>query len=853
MSDQSPQSRLSHLFHRAAQLHGAERDVFVGEACGDDAELRRRLEALLRADEQSSDAGRPAPDLAAPIAEAISAGAHVAPDMAGVMVAGRYVLAGVIGAGGGGTVFRAQQVRPLNRTVAVKFHNPELAAPSLRARFAAESQVLADLRHPNIAQVFDAGETDDGRLFYVMEFIDGTPITTFCDHHRLSISERLRLFLQVCEGIQCAHVHGVIHRDIKPGNLLVAGRSAAEASVRVIDFGVARSSLAPGRPRCVTMPGAVMGTVGYMAPEQAERGAGAADVRSDVYALGLVLSELIAGRPARAGAAMRAGTPEPPGAEHAGQNGAVTPEWESTSAARGTSARRLRRTLRGELSWIPARAMALDPADRYQSAQDLADDIRAYLAGRELRAGVNRRGYRARKLLKRYRVPLSVAMIVLVVLTGSLVVVSRALAEAERAYRQVETGSWAILRLMRQGVMQARELSLAGRIEERARVLRDASGAVAEHRTAAMEGTAEFHELLALLEGELARLHGGPGVGSHGDSRQAIQHYESSMQHWESVIRALEERDGTLGSSGSGTADGRAHPVLVAMTELVGVRCQQMTLLLRLYGETGGDVGSDTGDRVSAERVLQGEAALQEVVRRFDAMGLSAIESRERERAKSEALFVLGRAALRVRATSATEPESRRTRGLELLRESLRLRVELLATDPENPQAKRALVPVLQQLAHEYPGSAEEQEYVRRARAIAVSLFDKDRQVQRSAVRSLEDVIDTTYMAVFLEADQGEPGDAARDLVNWVARMAIERVRAEPSNEKAVRSARLTADALALAADEFASSTISEQATTLFHEVRGTIIDLRMRFNGEQFAALHALAEHLEKRLSESD
>jgi serine/threonine protein kinase/formylglycine-generating enzyme required for sulfatase activity len=409
-----------------------ERAAYLDAACGPDAALRDRVERLLAAhaqvgnfleqsaaprDPTSADALRPT--------EAdggASAGAGV-----GLVLAGRYKLLEAIGAGGMGAVWMAQQTEPVKRRVAVKLIKPGMGSKQVLARFEAERQALALMDHPNIARVFDGGATPDGRPYFVMELVKGVPITRYCDEHRLTPRQRLELFVQVCAAIQHAHQKGVIHRDSKPSNVLVALYDDRPV-VKVIDFGVAKAvGQQLTEETLVTGFGAVIGTLEYMSPEQASFNNLDIDTRSDVYALGVLLYELLAGSPPfsrkdleRAGILemlrlIREQEPLRPSTRLSTAEGLPT-----LAAERGMEPGKLTRLLRGELDWIVMKCLEKDRNRRYESANALALDVQHYLRDEPVQAGPPSQTYRLQKFLRRNRKPAlaGAVLAVLAVLVG---------------------------------------------------------------------------------------------------------------------------------------------------------------------------------------------------------------------------------------------------------------------------------------------------------------------------------------------------------------------------------------------------------------------------------------------------
>ncbi|MGO8697658.1 MAG: serine/threonine protein kinase [Limisphaerales bacterium] len=285
-------SREVDLFTEALRLNDSERANYLSAACGGNEELRRAVEKLLRAFNSVGDfLGQPAAGLPSPNGEAVPP-----IEEAGSLV-GRYKLLQQIGEGGCGLVFMAEQEEPVRRLVALKVIKPGMDTKTVIARFEAERQALALMDHPNIAHVFDAGSTDSGRPYFVMELVRGLKITEYCDQKALSNAERLDLFIQVCGAVQHAHQKGIIHRDLKPSNILIAPSTDGKATPKVIDFGIAKA--ASGQrltdKTLFTAFEMLVGTPSYMSPEQAELTSIDVDTRSDIYSLGVLLYELLTG------------------------------------------------------------------------------------------------------------------------------------------------------------------------------------------------------------------------------------------------------------------------------------------------------------------------------------------------------------------------------------------------------------------------------------------------------------------------------------------------------------------------------------------------------------------------------
>ena len=400
------QEKQSRLFERALQLPAAARETFLDNKCGDDLELKQRLRAMLAAA-----TGEPLPAPAEPMAptldQALPPPVAVLREGPGTWI-GPYKLLQQIGEGGFGVVFLAEQLEPVTRRVALKIVKLGMDTRQVVARFEQERQALAMMDHPNIARVLDAGATDTGRPYFVMDLVKGAPIVEFCDHNQLTIEDRLELFAQVCQAVQHAHTKGIIHRDLKPSNVLV-GTQDGKPQVKIIDFGIAKATSQKLTDKTLfTAHQQVVGTLQYMSPEQA---AGSLDIdtRTDVYSLGVMLYELLTGTTPFDEATLRSALQ----GELQRVFREVHPPRPSTrlNASRDTLARiaacrriepkRLGLLLRGELDWIVMKAIEKDRSRRYETANGLAMDIRRHLAGEAVVAAPPSASYRLRKLVAR--------------------------------------------------------------------------------------------------------------------------------------------------------------------------------------------------------------------------------------------------------------------------------------------------------------------------------------------------------------------------------------------------------------------------------------------------------------------
>jgi len=306
-----------------------------------------------------------------------------------------YRIVRTLGEGGMGIIYLADQTEPVKRRVAIKLIKPGMDSKQVLARFEAEQQALALLDHPGIAQVYNAGTTETGRPYFVMEYVKGIALIDHCEHYRLSIEERLNLFIQVCDAIQHAHQKGIIHRDIKPSNILVTIENE-KPILKIIDFGIAKAiSTQLTEHTLYTQQGQMIGTPDYMSPEQAEITNQDIDTRSDIYSLGVVLYELLTGvlpfdskklREAPLGELQKIiEQTDPP--RPSARLSSLGEQAKEVARKRKTDASSLARRLHKELEWIPLKAMRKERTHRYRSASEFADDIKNYLHGNPLIAG----------------------------------------------------------------------------------------------------------------------------------------------------------------------------------------------------------------------------------------------------------------------------------------------------------------------------------------------------------------------------------------------------------------------------------------------------------------------------------
>ena len=451
MTDQNRQDRLVRILDAALDLPRERRSAFVSEACEGDQELSEEIGDLLfrtgevseflqaaqkvvdqlpgrsatpGAENESSVSDPPAGDTG-------QTGPDDVPAMAVPERIGPYRILEVLGEGGMGMVYLAEQREPVRRQVALKLIKLGMDTREVVARFEAELQALALMDHPNIAKVHDAGSTDDGRPYFVMERVRGLPLSEYCDRHRLTVRERLNLFTQVCQGIDHAHRRGIIHRDLKPSNVLVSMPDQTPVA-KIIDFGVARATNQRLTEKTIyTEIGRAVGTPAYMSPEQAELSGEDVDHRTDVYSLGVLLYEVLVGEPpldpellakAAFDEILRRIRDEDPPAPSTRWTRMNLERTTRLAARRNSSPEKLAGMLRGDLDWITMKAVEKERERRYGTVTELSADIARHIQGYPVEAGPPSILYKLKKYASKNRTPVMAAGAVFLVLVASFVV-----------------------------------------------------------------------------------------------------------------------------------------------------------------------------------------------------------------------------------------------------------------------------------------------------------------------------------------------------------------------------------------------------------------------------------------------
>ncbi len=433
--EESSGSRIKQIFVEICDANPEQRVALLESRCGADAALRAAVQSLLEAHERAGQF------LAGPTVGQTNIPDSSADQLPGGKLIGPYKLLQIVGEGGFGTVYMAEQEHPVRRRVALKIIKLGMDTRQVVARFEAERQALAMMDHPNIAKVFDAGATDAGRPYFVMELVKGDPITKYCDSNRLSPRQRLELFIPVCQAVQHAHQKGIIHREIKPSNVLVTLHDGNPVP-KVIDFGIAKATQARLTEKTLfTEFRQMIGTPEYMSPEQAEMSGLDIDTRSDIYSLGVLLYELLTGTTPFDARELRSKAfaeiqrvireVEPP--KMSTRLSTLKDSLPSIAAQRNIEPRKLNTIVRGELDWIVMKCMEKDRTRRYESASAVAADIAHHLLDEPVNAAAPSAAYRVHKFVRRHRVGVGMTIAVFLALLLGLAAALYAMRRAIRA------------------------------------------------------------------------------------------------------------------------------------------------------------------------------------------------------------------------------------------------------------------------------------------------------------------------------------------------------------------------------------------------------------------------------------
>jgi WD40 repeat protein/serine/threonine protein kinase len=516
------------IFIAAVQLPAEQQDAFLDQACAGDPDLRRRVSDLLRAHQEIGSfldqpaAPGPLTGPYIPVPEDAEPADPVAPQPLSEgpgTVIGPYKLLQQIGEGGFGVVYMAEQTQPVRRTVALKIIKPGMDTALVIARFESERQALALMDHPNIARVLDAGATESGLPYFVMELVKGVPITEFCDKNHLAPEDRLKLFIDVCHAIQHAHHKGVIHRDVKPSNVMVTLHDGVPV-VKVIDFGVAKATVQKLTERTLfTAYGQMVGTPAYMSPEQAEMSGLDIDTRSDVYSLGVLLYELLTGttplevkRLRQVGyAEMQRLIREEEAPRPSTRLSSLRDSATVVAGNRGMDVKKLVQLLTGDLDWVVLKALSKDRNRRYGTPGNFAEDIERYLRHEAILARPPSTTYKLKKFAQRNRAAvLTVATVVTALLGGTAV----ATWQAVRAM-QAEVAALAAADSAQEALQEK-----TGALEREQEALQEKTGALERERQTS------YYQNIALAERQLA-------AGNVGRAEELLNDCPLHLRGWE--------------------------------------------------------------------------------------------------------------------------------------------------------------------------------------------------------------------------------------------------------------------------------------------------------------------------------
>jgi serine/threonine protein kinase/tetratricopeptide (TPR) repeat protein len=568
--DDSP-NRDVEVFTEAIRLPQADRAAYLVRACGDDLELRRRVEALLEANDQVGDFFEDSAQISSfPSRPGVSAG-----EKPGDYI-GYYKLLQQIGEGGCGIVFMAKQEEPVRRRVALKIIKPGMDTKSVIARFEAERQALALMDHPNIAKIFDAGATESGRPYFVMELVRGIKMTEYCDQHSLTTQARLKLFVQVCQAVQHAHQKGIIHRDIKPSNILVTQSEQGDPLPVVIDFGIAKATTNQQLTdkTLFTAFEMLIGTPAYMSPEQAALTNLDVDTRTDVYSLGVLLYELLTGStPFDTSELLKSGLDEirrvireqEPIRPSTRLSKLAAADLTTVAQRRHSEPPTLIRAVHGDLDWIVMKALEKDRTRRYPTAHGLCLDVLRFLADEAVFARPPSKFYKFQKVVHRNKLLFTGVGIIALLIVVSLIVVSTSLAKERRSRREAEAASAKSREVTKflENMLEGVGPSVArGRDTEMLReILDETAGRVDKELTNQPEVEAELSTMIAHLYADIGHVSKGEGPARRTLAIRQAKFGTNSLQAAESLVLVAE----LLGEQGKQSEAEQLHGEALAI------------------------------------------------------------------------------------------------------------------------------------------------------------------------------------------------------------------------------------------------------------------------------------------------
>jgi serine/threonine protein kinase/tetratricopeptide (TPR) repeat protein len=722
------------LYEQASRMGESEAAAFLAREAPDTA-VREQVQTMLAERRRLVSSLTPT-DIGQRVAKAAAGAIHAArpPDRIGP-----YKILERLGEGGMGVVYLAEQTQPVRRRVALKRIKPGLDSEQVIARFEHERQALAMMDHAGIAQVFDADEDENGLPYFVMEYVPGVPITDFCERERLGTPERLRLFLQVCEAVHHAHQRAIMHRDLKPSNILVMMQDG-RPQPKIIDFGVAKAVAAPLTERTVfTEAGQLIGTPEYMSPEQAEMTGLNVDIRTDIYSLGVVLYELLAGAPPFDARSLRsAGYDEvrriirevdPPKPSTRASEAGAGPKQARTRHGDPTT---LSRQIRGDLDWIVMKAIEKDRTRRYESASAFGDDIQRHLRHEPVSAGPPSATYRARKFVRRNRALVSgvvaVSLAVILGLAGTTWQAQVAERARDRAAVRDEDGralaramlgdiSGEITRLA--GATHARELIAGAALE-----YLDGLAAEAGGDPAILNEVSDGYQRLGEILGQSL-------VGNVGDAAGAVEALERARD-----IRAdlaADAPDNVLAQRRLAISEAQLSDALrrAGDTQAARERIEESLRIRRALAAA--NPGDDDVQRELADGLLAYGDVLRRTGERDEAAALfdESVEVRETLAARIPGDLDLQRdlSSVHLRLGRMASERGDNDAALTHYQRVRRVRADLVTADPDSSLARRDLM-----WAHYFVADPllalgridEAAEELRAARAIAETRFTED-------------------------------------------------------------------------------------------------------------------------------